>query len=189
MDEDVKGSSDFAVVSADTGVKTSGDNLDAEGLAIAQHLLAKGGKRKLIDASFHRYAHNDDPMPTWFEDEEWVHKQIAVPITKETVNQIKAAQAEIAARPVKKVREAKAKKKMRALRKMEKVKSQALAISENTMMTGIELKCILRDLNLLQSKRRPEILHNCTRRQRKLLRSFMSLGVCRSLSCSKRRLM
>ena len=63
--------------------------LDAEGLAIAQQMIAKRRKQELMDQAFNRYAFNDDPMPAWFADEEKNHRVPTMPITKEMAEEIK----------------------------------------------------------------------------------------------------
>lgn len=110
--------------------------LDAEGLAIATHIVAHKNVRAVIESGYHRYAHNDGALPSWFVEEEGGHMQPNLPITKEMVDQIRAEQREIDARPIKKVLQAKARQQHKTSRKMEKLKSKAEAITENVTMTG-----------------------------------------------------
>uniref|UniRef100_A0A8C7XL14 pre-rRNA processing protein FTSJ3 n=1 Tax=Oryzias sinensis TaxID=183150 RepID=A0A8C7XL14_9TELE len=134
--------------------------LNAEGLALGcQIATSKKKTRDLVDNSFHRYAHSEDPweVPEWFLDDERKHRQRPVEVTKEMVEEYKQKWKEINARPIKRVAEAKARKKRRMLKKTEQAKKKAEAvvntvdISEREKMA--QLKSIYKKAGLGKEKR------------------------------------
>ncbi|KAF6714679.1 pre-rRNA processing protein FTSJ3 [Oryzias melastigma] len=150
---------DFQVVPVESTSKKA-RILDAEGLALGcQIATSKKKTRDLVDNSFHRYAHSEDPweVPEWFLDDERKHRQRPVEVTKEMVEEYKQKWKEINARPIKRVAEAKARKKRRTLKKMEQAKKKAEAvvntvdISEREKMA--QLKSIYKKAGLGKEKR------------------------------------
>lgn len=110
------------------------DIITAEAMTLA-HELATGKKSShdLIDDGFNRHAFRDrDGLPEWFVEDESRHDKQQKPITKAAAQAIKEKLRAYNARPIKKVREAKARKKQRAADRIEKLKkkSDVLAASE-----------------------------------------------------------
>ncbi len=103
-----------------------------KGLALASVIVNnKNAKQALLDNAFNRYTFaGDEDLPTWFKEEEHEHTEIQLPVTKEEVQSIKNELAELNARPMKKVAEAKARKKMRLTKRLEKAQNQAESISQ-----------------------------------------------------------
>uniref|UniRef100_A0A8C8DLT5 pre-rRNA processing protein FTSJ3 n=1 Tax=Oryzias sinensis TaxID=183150 RepID=A0A8C8DLT5_9TELE len=150
---------DFQVVPVESTSKKA-RILNAEGLALGcQIATSKKKTRDLVDNSFHRYAHSEDPweVPEWFLDDERKHRQRPVEVTKEMVEEYKQKWKEINARPIKRVAEAKARKKRRMLKKTEQAKKKAEAvvntvdISEREKMA--QLKSIYKKAGLGKEKR------------------------------------
>ena len=119
------------------------DELDEDAKA---EILALGGKlinnpnlkQEYIDNLYNRYAFNDFDLPQWFKDDESRHNRPIQPITKSEIDAIKVRLAELNARPIKKVAEAKARKRMQLMKKMEKAKSVAEAISKNEEISNAD---------------------------------------------------
>ncbi|KXL48471.1 MAG: hypothetical protein FE78DRAFT_141897 [Acidomyces sp. 'richmondensis'] len=119
--------------------------ITAEAMTLA-HALATGKvtKAQLEDDSFNKYSHRDtEGLPDWFLDDENKHSKPHRPISKEAAQAIKEKLRALNARPIKKVREAKARKTLRAARRLEKLKkkSEGLAdgddLSEKDKAAGI----------------------------------------------------
>ncbi|XP_059815906.1 pre-rRNA 2'-O-ribose RNA methyltransferase FTSJ3-like [Hypanus sabinus] len=118
---------DFEVVP----VKKCGRVLDAEGLALGTAIATSRKRaRNLVDDSFNRYAFEDPEgtLPDWFVDNEHKYRQRPAPFDPAMAAEFRRRWAEINARPIKKVAEAKARKKRRFLRKMEQLKRKAEAV-------------------------------------------------------------
>ncbi|CEP02374.1 hypothetical protein PBRA_008958 [Plasmodiophora brassicae] len=106
---------------------------EAEMLAVGKMLLRKKSRRDLEDASYNRYAWQDDPgLPSWFVDDQRAHNRPILPVSKGDVDLMKARLAAINARPIKKIAEARARKKLTTARRWEKVKSAAESIAGNS---------------------------------------------------------
>ncbi|KAH8891359.1 AdoMet-dependent rRNA methyltransferase spb-1 [Thozetella sp. PMI_491] len=115
--------------------KTNIDLITAEAMTLA-HQLATGEKTRadVIDDGFNKRAFKDrDGLPEWFLDDESKHDKALKPITKAAADAIKEKMRALNARPIKKVREAKARKKFKLAQKLEKLKkkSDILAADEN----------------------------------------------------------
>jgi len=113
------------------------DIITAEAMTLA-HQLATGKKTKadLLDENFNKYSLRDvDGLPDWFLDDEGKHSKAHRPITKEAAMAIKEKLRALNARPIKKVREAKARKSMRAATRLEKLKRKSALLAENDDMT------------------------------------------------------
>lgn len=96
---------------------------EAEMLAVGKMLLRKKSRRDLEDASYNRYAWQDDPgLPSWFVDDQRAHNRPILPVSKGDVDLMKARLAAINARPIKKIAEARARKKLTTARRWEKVR-------------------------------------------------------------------
>lgn len=109
------------------------DIITAEAMTLA-HQLATGQKTKqdLLDDNFNKYTLRDkDGLPEWFLDDEGKHSKMVRPITKEAAAAIKEKTRALNARPIKKVREAKARKTLRAATKLERLKRKSAILAEN----------------------------------------------------------
>ncbi|KAI9671381.1 MAG: AdoMet-dependent rRNA methyltransferase spb1 [Alyxoria varia] len=116
-----------------TQTRPNVDIITAEAMTLA-HQLATGTqtKQSLLDDNFNKYSFRDtDGLPDWFLDDESQHSRPQRPITKEAADAIKDKERALNARPIKKVREAKARKKMRAARRLEKMKKKSAVLAED----------------------------------------------------------
>lgn len=105
------------------------------------HQLATGQKttHDAIDDGFNKYAFRDrDGLPEWFIDDESRHDKLQKPITKAAAQAIKEKMRAFNARPIKKVREAKARKKFKAAQKLEKLKKKSDMLNNDENMTEKE---------------------------------------------------
>ncbi|XP_062895718.1 pre-rRNA 2'-O-ribose RNA methyltransferase FTSJ3 [Mobula hypostoma] len=105
--------------------------LDPEGLALGTAIATSRKRaRDLVDDSFNRYAFEDPEgtLPDWFVDNEHRYRQRPAPFDPAMAAEFRRRWAEINARPIKKVAEAKARKKRRFLKKMEQLKRKAEAV-------------------------------------------------------------
>ncbi|XP_075073372.1 pre-rRNA 2'-O-ribose RNA methyltransferase FTSJ3 [Mixophyes fleayi] len=118
---------DFQVVPVERPVKRS-RVLDPQGLCLGTIIAtSKKSARDLIDKSFNRrsFNDNDDDLPDWFTSEERKHRDVQIPVDRQTMDEYRKRQQELNARPIKKVAEAKARKRRRMLKKMEQAKKKA----------------------------------------------------------------
>ncbi|KAH0036434.1 hypothetical protein KCU80_g7400, partial [Aureobasidium melanogenum] len=109
------------------------DIITAEAMTLA-HQLATGQKTKhdLLDDNFNKYSLRDvDGLPDWFLDDETKNSKPHRPITKEAAAAIKEKMRAFNARPIKKVREAKARKQLHAAQKLEKLKKKSALLAES----------------------------------------------------------
>ena len=105
------------------------------------HQLATGQKTShdFIDDGFNKHAFRDrDGLPDWFLDDETKHDKPQKPITKAAAQAIKEKLRAFNARPIKKVREAKARKKFKAAQKLEKLKKKSDMLNNDEGMTEKE---------------------------------------------------
>lgn len=105
------------------------------------HQLATGQKSKadVVDDGFNKHAFRDrDGLPDWFADDEGKHDRPQRPITAAAAAAIKEKMRALNARPIKKVREAKARKKMRAAQRLEKLRKKSDALAGDEGMTEKE---------------------------------------------------
>jgi AdoMet-dependent rRNA methyltransferase SPB1 len=121
------------------------DIITAEAMTLA-HQIATGQRTTsdVQDESFNKYALRDvDGLPDWFLDDENKHSKRQRPITKEAAAAIKEKTRALNARPIKKVREAKARKKMKAGMKLEKLKKKsAMLVEDEGMSEGDKAKAV-----------------------------------------------
>ncbi|OAA52074.1 AdoMet-dependent rRNA methyltransferase spb1 [Metarhizium rileyi] len=116
------------------------DIITAEAMTLA-HQLATGQKTShdAIDDGFNKHAFRDkEGLPEWFLDDEGKHDRIQKPITKAAANAIKEKLRAFNARPIKKVREAKARKKFKAAQKLERLKKKSDMLANDAGMTEKE---------------------------------------------------
>lgn len=105
------------------------------------HQLASGQKtsQDAIDDGFNKLAFRDrDGLPDWFLDDESKHDKQLKPISKAAADAIKEKLRAFNARPIKKVREAKARKKFKAAQKLEKMKKKSDMLAADEGMTEKE---------------------------------------------------
>lgn len=105
------------------------------------HQLATGQKTShdAIDDGFNKHAFRDrDGLPEWFLDDEGKHDKQQKPITKAAAQAIKEKTRAMNARPIKKVREAKARKKFKAAQRLEKLKKKSDMLAADEGMTEKE---------------------------------------------------
>ncbi|KHN95416.1 AdoMet-dependent rRNA methyltransferase spb1 [Metarhizium album ARSEF 1941] len=116
------------------------DIITAEAMTIA-HQLATGQKTShdAIDEGFNKHAFRDrEGLPEWFIDDESKHDKPHKPVTKAAADAIKEKLRAFNARPIKKVREAKARKKFKAAQKLEKLKKKSDMLANDEGMTEKE---------------------------------------------------
>ena len=116
------------------------DIITAEAMTLA-HQLATGQKSKydLIDDGFNKNSLRDrDGLPDWFLEDESKHDKPQRPITKAAAQAIKEKLRAFNARPIKKVREAKARKKYKAAQRLEKLKKKSDILANEEGMTEKE---------------------------------------------------
>lgn len=120
----------------------------AETLAFGELMLRKKQRYAIVDASYNRYAYNDDSkvLPDWFREDEAKFNVPEMPITKAQVARIKESWKAVDARPIKKVAEAKAKQKKRKLAAMAKLTKQATSALNNEEETSAKRESILKKL-------------------------------------------
>jgi AdoMet-dependent rRNA methyltransferase SPB1 len=121
------------------------DIITAEAMTLA-HQIATGQitKENMLDNGFNKYSLRDtDGLPEWFLDDEGKHSKIQRPITKAAADAIKEKLRAYNARPIKKVREAKARKKFKAAQKLEKLKKKsAMLVEDEGMSEGDKARTI-----------------------------------------------
>ena len=116
------------------------DIITAEAMTLA-HQLATGQKttHDAVDEAYNKRAFRDrDGLPDWFLDDEVRHDKAQKPITKAAARAIQEKMRAYNARPIKKVREAKARKKFKAAQKLEKLKKKSDMLANDEGMTEKE---------------------------------------------------
>lgn len=116
------------------------DIITAEAMTLA-HELATGQKTTYdaVDDGYNRHSFRDrDGLPDWFMDDEGRHDKPQKPITKAAAKAIQEKLRAYNARPIKKVREAKARKKFKAAQKLEKMRKKSDMLAADEGMTEKE---------------------------------------------------
>ncbi|TQV99114.1 AdoMet-dependent rRNA methyltransferase spb-1 [Cordyceps javanica] len=116
------------------------DIITAEAMTLA-HQLASGKRtsQDVIDDGFNKHAFRDrDGLPEWFIEDESKHDKPHKPISKAAAQAIKEKLRAFNARPIKKVREAKARKKIKAAQKLERLKKKSDMLAADEGMTEKE---------------------------------------------------
>ena len=113
------------------------DIVTAEAMTLAHQLASREKTRtQVIDDGFNKYAFRDkDGLPDWFIEDEAKHSKPQQPISKAAAQAIKDKLRALNARPIKKVREAKARKKFRAAQRLEKLRKKSDLIAAEESMT------------------------------------------------------
>ncbi|KAF2014858.1 hypothetical protein BU24DRAFT_423765 [Aaosphaeria arxii CBS 175.79] len=123
------------------------------------HELATGKRTKhdLLDDSFNRYSHRDvDGLPDWFLDDENKHSKLQRPISAQAAAAIKEKMRALNARPIKKVREAKARKKFKAAQRLEKLKKKSALLADEEGMTEKDKAQSIARLMSRAAKKKPK---------------------------------
>ena len=130
----------------------------AETLALASMMLRRSKAKKLVDASYNRFAWNDPrDLPAWFVDDEKRHYRPQVPIKPELLAEMKARFQSLAAKPIKKVAEARARKRTRAEARLKAAKKRAEAVANDPdMSAGRKLKEVERAMARASKQKRPD---------------------------------
>ncbi|KAF1972548.1 hypothetical protein BU23DRAFT_534855 [Bimuria novae-zelandiae CBS 107.79] len=134
------------------------DIITAEAMTMA-HQLATGKKTKaeLLDDSFNRYSLRDvEGLPDWFLDDENKHSKIQRPTTAAASAAIKEKLRALNARPIKKVREAKARKKFKAAQRLEKLKKKSAMLADEEGLTEKEKAQSIARLMSRAAKKKPK---------------------------------
>jgi AdoMet-dependent rRNA methyltransferase SPB1 len=116
------------------------DIITAEAMTLA-HRLATGQSTKydVEDEGWNKHAFKDrDGLPDWFIEDEGKHDKPHKPITKAAAAAIKEKLRAYNARPIKKVREAKARKKFKTAQRLEKLKKKSDLLANEEGMTEKE---------------------------------------------------
>ena len=148
--------------SLDGDSENDGYNSDdkAEIRAIAKKMLRKKERIKILNASYNRYAFEDDgKVPKWFLEEESKHNKPQKPVTKAEVLAEKEYLRKITLRMPKKVLEAKARKRNRLNKRLQKIKKQAENIASQDEYTEISKvkqieKLYKREINRSKDKKK-----------------------------------
>jgi len=123
------------------------ENALAETLALGQMMLRKKQRMDIVDASYNRYAFNDDAnLPSWFKEEESRHNKPQLPVTRAQIEQMKLQWQAVDARPIKKLAEAKARKK----RKKDKLYTNLTRKANAAIAEGSEVQASEREKLLKQ---------------------------------------
>ncbi|KAF1815101.1 Spb1 domain-containing protein [Eremomyces bilateralis CBS 781.70] len=141
--------------------KTKRPNIDiitAEAMTLA-HQLATGQKTKetMVDDGFNKFAFRDvDGLPDWFLDDEGKHSKLLRPITAEASAAIREKLRALNARPIKKVREAKARKKFKAAQRLEKLKKKSALLMEEEGVSERDKAQEVQKLMAKAAKKKPK---------------------------------
>ncbi|KAI1452152.1 AdoMet-dependent rRNA methyltransferase spb-1 [Annulohypoxylon moriforme] len=134
------------------------DIITAEAMTLA-HQLATGQKTNydVVDDGFNKHAFRDrDGLPDWFIDDESRHDKPQKPITKAAAAAIKEKTRALNARPIKKVREAKARKKFKAAQRLEKLKKKSDLLASEEGLTEKEKADSISKLLAKAAKKKPK---------------------------------
>ncbi|KAI5917551.1 AdoMet-dependent rRNA methyltransferase spb1 [Camillea tinctor] len=133
------------------------DIITAEAMTLA-HQLATGQKSKydVVDDGFNKHAFRDrDGLPEWFIEDEGQHSKPHKPITKAAAAAIKEKLRALNARPIKKVREAKARKKFKAAQRLEKLRKKSDLLASDEGMTEKEKADSIQKLLSKAARKKP----------------------------------
>lgn len=127
-------------------------------MALAQQ-IATGEKstQDVADEGFNKYAFRDkDGLPEWFLDDETKHSRPQRPITKAAAAAIKEKLRAINARPIKKVREAKARKKFKVAQRLEKLRKKSALLAEDESVSEKDKAQAIAKLMSKAAKKKPK---------------------------------
>lgn len=104
----------------------------ARQLALGTMMLRNHRAKELVDAAYNRFSWNDDTdLPDWFIDDEKRHYRPQVPLPPALLEQMKQKFMSLAAKPIKKVAEARLRKRKRATQRLAAAKKKASALAAN----------------------------------------------------------
>ncbi|KAL7273260.1 AdoMet-dependent rRNA methyltransferase spb1 [Rhizina undulata] len=135
------------------------DIITAEAMTLAHQLATGGSKAKadLMDDNFNKYTFRDkDGLPSWFIDDEEKHSKPNRPITAAAAAAIKEKLRALNARPIKKVREAKARKKFKAAQRLEKLRKKSAILADEEGVTEKEKAANISKLMQKAAKKKPK---------------------------------
>ena len=113
----------------------------ARSLTVGHMMLNKSKRRKMIDASYNRYAWDDpEGLPAWFLDDQERHNKPQMELPADVLVQMRERVAQMANRPIAKVAEARARKAKRAQQKLKAAKKRAEAIANQEDMSANDKK-------------------------------------------------
>jgi len=126
----------------------------ARTLALGTMILRKSKERSMVDASYNRYAWNDNvDLPDWFLDDENKNYRPQIPIPQALIDKMNAKVMDLATKPIAKVAEARARKTKRAKTKMVAAKKKAEAVANSADMSeASKLKAISKAMRGRESK-------------------------------------
>lgn len=133
------------------------DIITAEAMTLA-HQLATGEKTKhdLLDEGFNKRAFRDrDGLPEWFVEDEGKHDKPLKPITKAAALAIREKTRALNARPIKKVREAKARKKFKTAQRLEKLRKKSDMLANDEGLTESEKAATISKMLAKAAKKKP----------------------------------
>lgn len=134
------------------------DIITAEAMTLAQQIATgKRTKHDLIDDGFNKYSLRDtDGLPDWFLDDEAQHSKLLRPVSATAAAAIKEKLRALNARPIKKVREAKARKKFKAAQKLEKLKKKSALLAEEEGMSEKDKANSIAKMMARAAKKKPK---------------------------------
>lgn len=127
-------------------------------MALAQQ-IATGEKtaQDMTDDGFNKFAFRDkDGLPEWFLDDEGKHSRPHRPVTKAAAAAIKEKLRAINARPIKKVREAKARKKFKVAQRLEKLRKKSALLAEDEGVSEKDKAQAIAKLMSKAAKKKPK---------------------------------
>ncbi|KAF4585439.1 AdoMet-dependent rRNA methyltransferase spb1 [Ophiocordyceps camponoti-floridani] len=133
------------------------DIVTVEAMTLA-HQLATGQKtpHDAIDDGFNKYSFRDrDGLPEWFLDDESKHDKPVKPITKAAAQAIQEKLRAFNARPIKKVREARARQKFKEAQRLERLKKKSSLLANDEGMTEKEKAEAIAKMLSKASRKRP----------------------------------
>lgn len=127
------GAGDEEEEDSDAGLGAMHPSERAEVLALARAALRGRRRSDIMDAGYNRYAFNDaaGDLPRWFADDERRHSRPPPLVTREEVAAEREAARGAAARPIKKVAQAKARKAHRLSVRLDAARRKAEAVAGN----------------------------------------------------------
>ncbi|RAO69906.1 uncharacterized protein BHQ10_005918 [Talaromyces amestolkiae] len=134
------------------------DIITAEAMALAQQ-IATGEKtaQDMTDDGFNKFTFRDkDGLPEWFLDDEGKHSRPQRPVTKAAAAAIKEKLRAINARPIKKVREAKARKKFKVAQRLEKLRKKSALLAEDEGVSEKDKAQAIAKLMSKAAKKKPK---------------------------------